>query len=341
MGPPASTKRLGGLRPHHQAPASYGWPVSGVKRETVLRYAKIYRKIINDRAFQQLTDEGKLAWFILFVHTENNMLGAFRYSHHALAGDLDWAAELAFNAMSELEAAKFIDYDQQARCVRWRNYLKHNAPENPNQLVGMAKTLELVPECQLKDDLIEDVRQFVEAAPEKWKAKAPEVFKRSGEVRQASLGLGGETKLDEERSQLEHDKKTFRVTEFKLDDARQELLDHVAKVYPVFYQRFGEQAAWEYVNFRFDTSIFPYWKNSKKQDAWTTQRGWVDKVRDWLSRDAMNKNLKKPEWWWEDQLKAGVPEVVETPPPFEEPSKPDSRTVKGGAAALSKLGRKP
>lgn len=140
------------------------------------RYSKIERCILNDHKFNSLSDDGKLVFLILLIHPHLTAIGAMRASLPGLASELGWPIERFKKAFAEAFKKDMVKYDEKA-CLIWMpNYLKHNRPESPNVVKSWEQSLDYLPECKLKNELIQHVKTFVNTLSQTFQEALPEVF---------------------------------------------------------------------------------------------------------------------------------------------------------------------
>lgn len=140
------------------------------------RYSKIERCILNDHKFNSLSDDGKLVFLILLIHPHLTAIGAMRASLLGLAGEIGWSIERLAKAFGEALQKGMVKHDERA-CLIWMpNYLKHNRPESPNVVKSWGQSLDYLPECTLKNELIQHVKAFVDALSAPFQEALPEVF---------------------------------------------------------------------------------------------------------------------------------------------------------------------
>ena len=129
------------------------------------RYRKVDTRIWNDAGFGSLSDDGKLAFLLVLTHPHMTSLGAMRATVAGLAAELGWPLERFQRAFKELTTGEtdcaLVEHDEQASFIGFRNFLKYNAPENPNVVTSWGSLLDLLPECAAKSRLITRVEQCV------------------------------------------------------------------------------------------------------------------------------------------------------------------------------------
>lgn len=140
------------------------------------RYSKIERCILNDQKFNSLCDDAKLVFLILLIHPHLTAIGAMRATLPGLASELGWSIERLRKAFAEAFKKDMVRHDEKA-CLIWLpNYLKHNRPESPNVVKSWEQSLDYLPECHLKNELIHHVKTFVNELSAAFQEALPEVF---------------------------------------------------------------------------------------------------------------------------------------------------------------------
>ncbi|WP_057921132.1 hypothetical protein [Lysobacter capsici] len=136
------------------------------------RYRKIDPRIWNDKKFRDLSDSGKLLFFMLLTHPSMTALGAMRATLPGLAAEMGWTAE----AFREASSKGMAEHDERACLVTLPNFLKYNPPESPNVVKAWAGSIDLLPECQLKTLVLQRAQGFAEGMTEGFRKAFREVF---------------------------------------------------------------------------------------------------------------------------------------------------------------------
>lgn len=140
------------------------------------RYRKIETRIWNDEKFRELSDDGKLSFFFLLTHPNMTALGAMRATISGLAEELGWDAERFRKAFAEAFAKGMAEHDQKACLIALPNFIKYNLPESPNVVKAWTSSLDLLPECSLKNRVIVRSKAFAEGLSEAFAKALPEAF---------------------------------------------------------------------------------------------------------------------------------------------------------------------
>lgn len=143
------------------------------------RYSKIERCILNDAKFNRLSDDGKLIFLMLLVHPHLTAIGAMRASLSGLACEFGWLPERLQKAFAEGFREGMLKHDERA-CLIWLpNYLKHNRPESPNVVKSWEQSLDYLPECALRNEIICYIKDFVNQLPKAFQEALPKGFQES------------------------------------------------------------------------------------------------------------------------------------------------------------------
>jgi len=140
------------------------------------RYRKIETRIWNDAKFQSLSERGKLVFLFLLTHPNLTMLGAMRATVPGLAAELGVDFEGFREAFQEGLRKGMVKHDAEASFVWMPNFLRYNKPESPNVVKSWPYAWELLPECSLKFELAQRVRDFVKGLTEAFQEAFAEAF---------------------------------------------------------------------------------------------------------------------------------------------------------------------
>lgn len=122
------------------------------------KYRKVDPYIWNDHKFRSMTTQGQLAFFFLLTHPHMTSLGAMRATIPGLVSELPKVSEKAFR---EAFAKGMAIADEEA-CFLWLpKFLNYNPPESPKVVIAWCKAFQLLPECELKNQLILHVKDFL------------------------------------------------------------------------------------------------------------------------------------------------------------------------------------
>ena len=143
------------------------------------KYRKVSSRIQNDAKFRELSDRGKLLFFLLLTHPNMTSLGAMRATEQGLAAEFGWPLEGFREAFREGFEKGLWEADFGACIVAFPNFIKYNRPESANVVKAWAKAVDLLPECALKILVIQRAKAFAEALPEAFGKAFREAFAKS------------------------------------------------------------------------------------------------------------------------------------------------------------------
>lgn len=143
------------------------------------RYRKIDTRTWNDQKFNELSDDAKLIFFLLMTHPYLTPLGAMRATIAGLASELGWSIEKFTQGFDECISKGMVKSDNAASFISLPNFLKYNKPESPNVVQSWQQYLDLLPECSLKNDLIQTIENFVSSLSSPFQEALPKVFSKA------------------------------------------------------------------------------------------------------------------------------------------------------------------
>lgn len=117
-------------------------------------YRKIDVRIWNDRKFNNLTIEGKMAFIFILTHPNLTSVGAMRGTIEGLSAELKVFPE----AFQEVLEEGMAEADPKANLIHAKNFLKYNKPESPNVVKAWGKAFDMLPECKIKTDIFEAIK---------------------------------------------------------------------------------------------------------------------------------------------------------------------------------------
>ncbi|MCL6578007.1 MAG: hypothetical protein K6T73_01290 [Candidatus Bathyarchaeota archaeon] len=95
----------------------------------------------------------------------------------ALAENLGWSLKGLREAFGEVLREGLAKADFKARVIMVPNALKYDRPESPNVLKFWAKCFDEIPECDLKNEYFQIIKDFTEGLGEGFKEAFREAFK--------------------------------------------------------------------------------------------------------------------------------------------------------------------
>ncbi|MCA8996745.1 MAG: hypothetical protein KDA80_07165 [Planctomycetaceae bacterium] len=143
------------------------------------RYRKVDPRIWNDAKFSSLGDRAKFVFLMILTHPHLTSLGAMRATIPGLAAELGWSVEAFGEAFREVTEKGLVEHDEKASFVGLPKYLKYNGPESPNVVKSWENAVDLIPECELKHQLFQRVKAFVEGKSKGFGEALPEAFRKS------------------------------------------------------------------------------------------------------------------------------------------------------------------
>ena len=144
------------------------------------RYRKVESRIWNDAKFLSLSDDGKIVFLLLLTHPSMTSVGAMRSSLSGLAEEmLGWLPERLRKGFGEAFLKGMVKHDEKACLIVLPNFMKYNAPESPNVVKSWSASLELLPECALKTELLQSLKAFTEGLSEGFREAFEDIFRKS------------------------------------------------------------------------------------------------------------------------------------------------------------------
>lgn len=141
------------------------------------KYRKVDPRIWNDLHFLNLSDKAKLVFLFLLTHPHMTALGAMRASQAGLAAELQWDQKDFAKAFAECFRKPLLKVDETHNFLWILNFMKYNQPENPNVFKSWESALDYLPECNLKYQLIQEVKAFAEGLGEAFVKALPKAFR--------------------------------------------------------------------------------------------------------------------------------------------------------------------
>ncbi|GGD57993.1 hypothetical protein [Pseudoxanthomonas indica] len=143
------------------------------------RYRKIDPRIWNDAKFNSLTDDAKLAFFMLLTHPGMTALGAMRATVPGLAAEMKWTPEAFGEAFGEACSKGMAEHDESACLIALPNFLRYNPPESPNVVKAWVGAIDLLPECRLKTIVLQRAGAFAGGMSEAFGKAFAEAFPKA------------------------------------------------------------------------------------------------------------------------------------------------------------------
>jgi len=124
-------------------------------------FRAIYTLIWSDDKFPFCSDDAQLVFFHLHTNERTNALGIYKASIEALAADKRWGTERYAKGLGECLHNGFVKYDERFHVVYFPRYLKWNKPANPNVLTSWLKSLDFIPNSNLKVEFLQSLNEYV------------------------------------------------------------------------------------------------------------------------------------------------------------------------------------
>jgi len=119
----------------------------------------------SDAGFRELSPippSGQGLWFFLLTGPHTSAVpGLFRSGRAGMAEELGWSVENFDRYFDEVYQKGMAKADFNARLVWLPNAIKHNRPESPNVVRSWRQELDVLPECPLKNEAIEHLREYL------------------------------------------------------------------------------------------------------------------------------------------------------------------------------------
>lgn len=143
------------------------------------RYRKVDTRIWNDAKFNALSERAKLVFFYELTHPNLTMLGAMRATLPGLAAELGMPTEAFAEAFREVLAKGMAKHDEKASFFWLPNFLRYNKPESPNVVKSWLEAFDLLPECPMKAELFQQLKDFMEGLTKGFQEAFAEAFAKA------------------------------------------------------------------------------------------------------------------------------------------------------------------
>jgi hypothetical protein len=140
-------------------------------------------------------------------------LGAMRSTLAGLAEELDFDLEAFREAFREALANGMVKHDQKACLIALPNFIKYNSPESPNVVKAWANSLDLLPECSLKNEVISLSAKALKGYSKAFQEALPKAF-----VEALSKGMPNqEQEQEQEQEQKNNNNSASAIFEISLE----------------------------------------------------------------------------------------------------------------------------
>lgn len=109
-------------------------------------YGKVFSRIWESADFRAMTEDGRALALYLLTCPHGTSAGVFRMPDGYACEDLQWTVERVAQGFRNLAANGFATRCEATKWVWIHKYLEWNPPENPNQLKGVRKVVNGVPD---------------------------------------------------------------------------------------------------------------------------------------------------------------------------------------------------
>ena len=125
------------------------------------KYRKIDPQIHTDAKYKSLSFDARLLFMTVLTHPHMTAVGAMMATPSGLAAEMGMPFKRLSKAFAEVFEKGMLEHDESACFLAAPNFLKYNPPENANVIKGWEKSLDFIPNCDLKNVLIQRVRDFI------------------------------------------------------------------------------------------------------------------------------------------------------------------------------------
>ncbi len=108
-------------------------------------YGKVFCQFWWNDTVYQMPDKEKLLALYLLTHPTGDMTGVIRILPETIMGELKWTLEEVHETLSKLFQKGFLTVKKDSQWIVINNFLKFNAPENPNQIKAIIKLMARIP----------------------------------------------------------------------------------------------------------------------------------------------------------------------------------------------------
>ena len=133
---------------------------------TPRKYRKVSVQIWNDEKFRDCSPECKLIFLFILTHPTMTSFGAMRGSELSIAGEIQLTPEGYTEGFREAFQEGihngFYEVDPKACLIVVPKFLKHNAPDNPNVVLGWGSLVDQMPESALLTKHLQQVKEYLE-----------------------------------------------------------------------------------------------------------------------------------------------------------------------------------
>lgn len=122
------------------------------------RYRKVACNFWYDEKVHALSDDSRTLFIMILTHPLMTPLGAAPLNPGGLAYELRWTERRCMKSIKALVDAGLLRW--QDRMVWVPSFFKHNRPESPNVVRSWAGCLDMLPECELRDEVLQSMQEL-------------------------------------------------------------------------------------------------------------------------------------------------------------------------------------
>ncbi len=204
------------------------------------KYRKIDVRIWNDAKFRDLSHNAKLVFFFLLTHPNMTALGAMRSTLSGLAEELDFELEAFREAFREAFAKGMVKHDSKACLIALPNFIKYNQPESPNVVKAWVNSLDLLPECDLKNDVISLSANALKGYSKAFREALPEAF-----LKTYPKSMPNQEQEQEQEQEQDLNKKENAGEDFQKKDESHLYVAPTRRTYSLFDEWKPEPELWK------------------------------------------------------------------------------------------------
>ena len=204
------------------------------------KYRKIDVRIWNDAKFRDLSHNAKLVFFFLLTHPNMTALGAMRSTLSGLAEELDFELEAFREAFREAFAKGMVKHDSKACLIALPNFIKYNQPESPNVVKAWVNSLDLLPECDLKNDVISLSANALKGYSKAFREALPEAF-----LKTYPKSMPNQEQEQEQEQEQDLNKKNNASEDFQKQDESHLYVAPTRRTYALFDEWKPEPELWK------------------------------------------------------------------------------------------------
>lgn len=190
------------------------------------RYRKIDPRIWNDEKFRTMSHEGQRLFLFVLTHPSLTMIGAMRATQSGLSEELGLDAKAFREAFGEALSKGMLKYDEKAFLLWLPNFLKYNAPESPNVVKSWGSALDLLPECDLRKEVLSSAKAFISTMSKAFTEALPKAF---NEALPKAISKTIPNQEQEQEQDIRNTKE--KPASRKSDDFRDSLVEKIVSVY--------------------------------------------------------------------------------------------------------------